>query len=160
MGSRGAGSGRKGSRTAKGMTAAEEQKLHDLAISSLVWRDDYAKTNVTTAEEREKYRTSQSGGHLFAVEQFNTLQKVAERNGIASEFDFDEVRSSVHTPDLKFQIFGDDYAIARNNNDRKWVVNEFDRDSKEFYKPIIEQTRFSTPQAALDFVAKKYKKGK
>lgn len=89
MGSRGASSGRSSGIT-KGMTPSEEQNLHDLAMASLVWRDDYA--------------------------------------------------------------------LARGNDARKWIVNEIDTASKEFYKPTIEQNRFSTPQQALAFVVDKRKK--
>ena len=142
----------------KGMTASEEQNLHDLAMSSLVWRDDYAGTNVTTAEEREKYRLEwKNGGSEFEKAQFNTLQTVAERNGIEDQFTFDDIRSQVRTPDGKFRIRGDDHALAKGNDERKWIVNEYGDNFVNGYRPITEQNRFSTPQAALAFVAKKKK---
>lgn len=158
MGSRGASSGRSSGIT-KGMTASEEQNLHDLAMASLVWRDDSAGTNVTTEEERKQYRLEwKSGGVEFEKAQYDTLKTVAERNNIADEFKFDEVRAQVRTTDGRFRIMGDDYALARGNDARKWIVNEIDTASKEFYKPTIEQNRFSTPQQALAFVVDKRKK--
>lgn len=143
----------------KGMTQSEEQNLHDLAMASLVWRDDLTGTNVTTPEEREKYRLQwKSGGQEFEKAQFNTLQAVAERNGIEDSFTFDDVRAQVRTPDGQFRIMGDDYAIARGNNERKWIVNELGKDFVNGNRPIVEQNRFSTPQDALDFVVKQRRK--
>ena len=139
---------------------AEEKSLHDLAMASLVWRDDYAGTNVTTEEERQQYRLQwKNGGSEFEKAQFNTLKTIAERNGIEDNFTFDDIRANVRTTGRRYEIKGDDYAIARGNDDRKWIVNEYDLDSTEFYKPIIQQTRFKTPQEALDFAVKKKKSG-
>ena len=146
--------------TLKGMTQAEEKTLHDLAMASLVWRDDYAGTNVTTEEERQQYRLPwKNGGAEFEREQFNILKTIAERNGAQDNFTFDDIRALVRTKDRRYEIKGDDYALARGNVDRKWIVDEYDIDSTEFYKPIIQQTRFKTPQEAIAFVVKKKKSG-
>ena len=142
----------------RGLSSAENQELHDKAMGSLVWRDNYAGTNVTTAEERQKYGNPWgNGGSEFEHLQFDMLQTVAERNNVQDDFIWDDVRANVRSSDRRFEVKGDDYAIARENADRMWIVNEYDLDSTAFYKPIIDQNRFSTPEAALEFVVRRRK---
>lgn len=156
----GRGSSKAGNRSggvvSQGMTASESDNLHNMAMASLVARDDYAGTNLTTAQERDQYRLQFGSGTVeFERLQYDTLKTIAERNGIDNDFVFDEIRAQVRTSDGRFRVMGDDYAIARGLTDRSWIVNEFDTDSTAFTKPIIEQTRYSTPEAALEHVIRR-----